>query len=253
MGTQNSTNIKDLLKTHPHNTVLTAEEMVRRGLSRELQRSAVRSGWLTRIGTGAYTVLEEAVSLEGAIYTLQEDCGLSVHQGGYTILNEKYGKTHNLSVARKPQLFCYRGEKVPAWFRANYGTTYELFITSFLPRDAGFTDFDNVNFTTKIPVIERAILEMLYLTPSIHTLQETYQVIELLGTVKPAVMQSLLEYCTSIKVKRLFLYMAEQAGLVWLKRIDLTKIDLGRGDREITKGGLYDKKYRITVGNVEAI
>jgi len=178
---------------------------------------------------------------------------LSVHQGGYTALNEKYGKTHNLTVARKPQLFSYRGEKVPAWFRANYGSSYDLFVTSFLPAEAGFIDYDTDNFTVKIPVIERAILEMLYLTPSIHTLQETYQVMELLGTVKPAVMQSLLECCASIKVKRLFLYMAERAGLVWVKRLDLTTIDLGRGDREITKGGQYDKKYRIVVGNVEEI
>lgn len=253
MDTQNNTNIKNILKYHSHNTVLTAEELLRRGLSRDLLRSAVRSGWLTRIGTGAYTVLEEPVSLEGVIYTLQKELGLSVHQGGYTVLNEKYGKTHNLTVARKPQLFCNRGEKVPAWFRAYYSSSYDLFVTSFLPPDAGFADDANVNFTVKIPVVERAILEMLYLTPSIHTLQETYQVIELLGTVKPAVMQSLLENCTSIKVKRLFLYMAEQAGLIWFKRIDQTTIELGRGDREITKGGRYDKKYRIVVGNVEAI
>lgn len=253
MSTQISANIKNLIKTHPHNTVLTAEEMLKRGISRELQRSAVRSGWLTRIGTGAYTVLDEPVSLEGAIYTLQKEQGLSVHQGGYTVLNEKYGKTQNLTVERKPQLFSYRGEKLPAWFRANYGSSYDLYVTSFLPPDAGFADDANANFTVKIPVVERAILEMLYLTPSVHTLQETYQVMELLGTVKPAVIQNLLENCTSIKVKRLFLYMAERAGLAWFKRIDLTTIDLGRGDREITKGGQYDKKYHITVGNVEAI
>ncbi len=227
--------------------------MLKRGVSRDLQRSAVRSGWLTRLGTGAYTVLEEPVSLEGALSTLQRELCLSVHQGGYTVLNEKYGKTHNLTVTRKPQLFCYRGEKVPAWFKAHYGSSYDLFVTSFLPSDAGFVDYDNVNFTVKIPVVERAILEMLYLTPSVHTLQETYQVMELLGTVKPLVIQSLLECCTSIKVKRLFLYMAERAGLAWFKRIDHTNIDLGRGDREITKGGQYVKKYQIVVGNVEEI
>lgn len=253
MSTQISANIKNLIKSHPHNTVLTAEEMLRLGISRELQRSAVRSGWLTRIGTGAYTVLDESVGLEGAVYTLQKELGLSVHQGGYTVLNEKYGKTHNLTVERKPQLFCYRGEKLPAWFRANYGSSYDLFVTSFLPSDTGFADYDNVNFSVKIPVVERAILEMLYLTPSVHTLQETYQVIELLGTAKPAVMQRLMESCTSIKVKRLFLYMAERAGLAWFKRIDMARIDLGRGDREITKGGQYAKKYRIIVGNVEEI
>lgn len=253
VSTYISTNIKYLLKNHPHNTILTTEEMLRQGVSRDLQRSAIRAGWLTRIGAGAYTVLEEPVSLDGVIYTLQNDLGLSVHQGGYTALNEKYGKTHNLNVARKTQLFSYRGEKLPAWFRANYGSSCDIYTTSFLPPDEGFTVYDAVNFKVKIPVVERAILEMLYLTPSVHTLQETYQVIELLGTVKPAVMQKLLESCSSVMVKRLFLYMAEHAGLAWFKRLDLSKIDLGRGDREITKGGLYDKKYRIVVGNVEAI
>ena len=253
MSTKKHANIKLLLKNHPHNTILTAEEMVRQGVSRDLQRSAIRSGWLTRIGAGAYTVLEEPVSLEGALYTLQNDLGLSVHQGGYTALNEKYGKTHNLPVSRKTQLFSYRGEKLPAWFRANYGSSCDIYTTSFLPPDAGFTVYDAVNFKVKIPVVERAILEMLYLTPSVHTLQETYQVIELLSTVKPSVIQNLLEVCTSVKVKRLLLYMAERAGLAWFKRLDLSKIDLGSGDREITKGGLYDKKYRIVIGNVEAI
>jgi len=47
--------------------------------------------------------------------------------------------------------------------------------------------------------------------------------------------------------------MAERAGLAWVKRLDLASIDLGSGDREITKGGQYDKKYRIVVGNVEEI
>lgn len=248
-----STNIKQILKIHPHDTVLTAEKLLKQGLSRDLQWSAVRSGWLTPIGTGAFTILQKQVSLEGALYTLQKELGMSIHQGGHTALSEKYGKTHNLAVARNPQLFCYRGEKVPAWFQSNYGSVFDLFTTTFLPSDIGLTEHDTGNFTLYIPVQERAILEMLYLTPSVHTLQETYQILELLTTLRPVVLQSLLEACTSVKVKRLFLYMAELAGLAWVKRIDLTKIDLGHGDREITKGGQYNKKYRIVIGNVEEI
>lgn len=252
MSTKKSTNIKKIMKSHSHNTVLTAEEMLRSGFSRDLQRSAVRSGWLTRIGSGAYTVLNEQVSLEGAIYTLQKELNMSIHLGGYTVLNEKYGKTHNITIDRKPQLFCYRGERLPVWFRKKFESTYDLFTTSFLPIDAGFIQEEQSNFTIKIPAAERAILEMLYVTPSHQTLQETYQVMELLGTLKPALMQSLLENCTSIKVKRLCLYMAEKAGLAWFKRIDPNAIDLGKGDREITKNGQYNKKYRIVVANVEA-
>ena len=73
MSTKNSTNIKIILKNHSHNTVLTADSMLKKGFSRELQRSAVRSGWLTRIASGVYTVLGEEVSLEGALYTLQKE------------------------------------------------------------------------------------------------------------------------------------------------------------------------------------
>jgi len=40
---------------------------------------------------------------------------------------------------------------------------------------------------------------MLYLTASVHTLQETYQILELLTTLRPAVVQSSLEACISFK------------------------------------------------------
>jgi len=198
-------------------------------------------------------MLDETVELEGALWTLQNELGMSIHHGGYTVLSEKYGKSHNVHISRKPQLFAYRGEKLPAWFDGHYSNRYDLYTTSFLPVDTGFIDDDAVNFTIRIPSVERAILEMLYLTPSVHTVQETYQVMELLTTAKPAEFQRLLESCTSIKVKRLFLYMAEHTGYAWFKRISLDAIELGRGDREITRGGHYDRKYRITVGNVEAI
>lgn len=242
-----------MLRTHPHATVLTVEGMLRCGMSRELIRSAVRSGWLTRFGHGAYTMLEETVGLEGAIWTLQNELNMSVHQAGYTVLSDKYGKSHNLYTSRKSQLFAYRGEKLPAWFSGQYSSLFDLHTTTFLPTDTGFVGHDAVNFTIRIPSVERAILEMLYLTPSVHTIQETYQVMELITTARPAEFQQLLESCTSVKVKRLFLYMAERTGYAWFKRISLDAVDLGRGDREITRGGHYDRKYHIIVGNVEAI
>ena len=71
--------------------------------------------------------------------------------------------------------------------------------------------------------------------------------------VKPKEFQKLLENCSSIKVKRLFLYIAEKIGHSWFKRLDLTKINLGKGVREITKGGSYNSKYNIIIGNIEEI
>jgi hypothetical protein len=41
--------------------------------------------------------------------------------------------------------------------------------------------------------------------------------------------------------------MAEKAGHSWLKHIDLSKIDLGKGKRSIVSGGVYISKFEITV------
>ena len=253
MSTPDGTNIKQLLKKHPRDTVLTARQLLAYGVSKALQRVYIRSGWLKRIGPGAYILLEDTVSLDGAIHALQTGLGLSIHLGGYSALGERYGKTHNLPVARASELFAFRGEKLPAWFRSNYAANCVVFYSSFLPAEAGLADFNSGGFTVKISSLERAILEMLYLSPERHTLRETYQIMELLTSVKPALIQSLLEQCSSVKVKRLFLYMSDRAGHAWINRLDLSKIALGSGVREIEKGGKVDKKYNIVIGDLGEI
>ena len=70
---------------------------------------------------------------------------------------------------------------------------------------------------------------------------------EMLSLVPPFKVQELLEDCKSIKVKRLFLYMAEKAGHDWLKMLDLSKISLGTGKRATVKNGVYNAKYQITI------
>ena len=101
--------------------------------------------------------------------------------------------------------------------------------------------------------IERSVLEMLYLAPDKNSLKEIYQLMEMLNVLKPKLMQELLENCSSIKVKRLFLYIAEKLDYPWFKKIDISKIDLGKGKRVIEKGGKLDKKYNIVIGNIEEI
>jgi len=73
------------------------------------------------------------------------------------------------------------------------------------------------------------------------------RVMESLLTLRPVLVQELLEACTSVKVKRLFLYMAQTANLPFVQKLDLTKTNLGKGDRTVVKEGRLDPKYRITV------
>jgi hypothetical protein len=68
-----------------------------------------------------------------------------------------------------------------------------------------------------------------------------------LGNLSPRKLQTLLVACRSVKVKRLFLWFAERHQHAWLKKLDRSRIDLGRGKRMLVRGGKLDPKFNITV------
>ncbi len=247
------TNIKSILASHPRNTVVTVKWLLSRGITRDMVRNYLENGWLSRIGNGAYCILDEAVSLDGALSSIQNELGLSVHKGAWTALSEVHGKTHNLFAARECMLFAARGEKLPAWFKGAYGETYTCRHTAFLPPSLGLVEARYDGFTALVSSPERAMLELIYLCPSVYTPQECYQIMELLVTVQPVKLQELLEQSSSVKVNRLFLYLAETAGHAWFKRLDVSRITLGSGIREIVKGGHYENKYHLVIDEVRAI
>jgi hypothetical protein len=47
--------------------------------------------------------------------------------------------------------------------------------------------------------------------------------------------------------------MSDRAGHAWRNRLDLSRISLGSGVREIEKGGKVDKKYDIVIGDLGEI
>lgn len=188
------------------------------------------------------------VGYEGAIYALQKQTNSTVHPGGRTALS-LLGKSHYLELdARKVILFGTIGEKLPAWFKEHdWGVTIEYYSTSFLPSELGMKELEFKNFSIEVSGAARAFMECLYLAPEKQDLVECYELMEGLNNLVPDQVQALLESCNSIKVTRLFLYMAEKAGHKWFQYLDPEKFDLGRGKRSIVKGGVYVNKYQITV------
>ena len=128
-----------------------------------------------------------------------------------------------------------------------WGIKLELCRTDFLPHDVGLVDVDSKTFSVKASGSARALMECLYLAPEKFDLMEAYQIMEGLTTLRPTKVQQLLEQCRSVKVKRLFLFMAEHAGHPWVKHLDLTKIETGAGVRSLADGGVYVPKYQITI------
>jgi hypothetical protein len=104
-----------------------------------------------------------------------------------------------------------------------------------LPAKTELVPFEEMNFSILISGPERALLECLHLAPHKLDLIECYQIMEGLSNLRPKLVQQLLAKCTSIKIKRLFLFMATKAQHQWLNFVDQKKIDLGRGDRSVIK------------------
>ncbi|MDR1195333.1 MAG: type IV toxin-antitoxin system AbiEi family antitoxin [Endomicrobium sp.] len=249
MSTKTTTFLKKLDFILP-NTVALSSWLKEQGISNDLQQRYKRNGWLKPIGTGAFLKFSsKKASFTGAVYTLQKQADLSVHIGAMAAL-VLHGKTHYGRFKNNWQLFANRGVILPKWFKKyDFGSNdrWKLFNTDFLPEGLALQEYDTGNFTVKISQLERAALEALYLAPKDAGLQEMYEIFGQLRNLRPNVLQNLLEQCKSIRVKRLFMFLAEKQRQAWFKRLDLSKIYLGSGARKITKNGKFDSKYNIVI------
>jgi hypothetical protein len=248
MSAEKPTKINRLLQSQPSGVVLQSFWLAEQGYSLDLQKRYRAGKWLKSIGTGAMIRAGDKVGYEGAVYALQTQSNLSVHPGGKTALS-LLGKAHYLEMtAKKITVFGERGEKLPAWFcKRDWGVKIDYHQTSFLPANLGIIEIELKNFNLKISGAVRALMECLYLAPHKQGIVECFELMEGLNNLRPREVQNLLEKCESVKVKRLFLYLAEKAGHSWLKQLNLKNIDLGSGKRMIESGGVYVAKYQITV------
>ena len=251
MTTDNEAKLKKLLGAHLPGTAYVAAWLEWRGISRDLQAYYRKSGWLESLGRGALKRPSELVTWQGGLYALQAQSSLPVHAGALTALALQ-GFSHYVRLgAEDVFLFSTPKTNLPAWFKnRDWGQKVNRFSTSVLPPSLGLADYQAGAFSIKISGPERAMLECLHLAPDTLDLVECYQVMEGLTTLRPKLLQPLLEQCSSVKVKRLFLYMAEKAGHAWFKRLDIKTLDLGSGDREITKGGIYVSRYGLILPEV---
>ena len=249
MNIQNRNKLKTLLNKWPQGSIATSQWLRSLGISRQLVQSYIQAGWIKSLGPGAYQRADLEVTWYKALMGLQKQMKLSVHIGGPTAIFLR-GASHYLRPSDKDSVFLFSSPRVslPKWFyRYPWKQSIEHIKTSFLPPKLA-TSADNYQ-NTKIILssLERAIMECLYISPNKFEILECYQILEGLRLLRPNALQKVLINCHSIKVKRLFLYMAEKAQLSVLKKLKLESISLGSGDRSIVKNGVYDSKYKISI------
>ncbi len=218
------------------------------GISPQHTQKYVASGWIEPVAAGVFKRPGEALSWAGALRSLQTQSGLAVHAGALTAL-EAHGYAHYVRM-KTPTVFLFAetGTRLPKWFAEHdWECAPHLTQTKLLPSDLAVSETRIDGFVLMCSSPERAILEALHLAPKHIALAELAEITDALRTLRPKLMQSLLEACNSTKVRRLFLFLAERSDLPVLKHLDLARIDLGRGDRTLKAGGTYIAKYGLIV------
>ena len=118
-------------------------------------------------------------------------------------------------------------------------------------KSLGLTSQKVENYSVDLSTRELAMFEVLYLLGKHETYKNAMILMEGLNTLRPALVQELLEKCSSIRAKRLFMYLAEKFNHPWLEFVSLTNVNFGKGKRVIEEGGHFDNKYNISVPKVE--
>lgn len=254
--------------------------LTRHGYSTALRSQYVSAGWLQQPARRVYRQPRGEVRWEQVVVSLQLLLGRQLVVGGRSAL-ELGGFAHYLGRPER-EVHLYGPARAPSWlgdlkldtcfhihnsrrlFAADDVDAWFHSLAGALEAKSGVKAPESDHFrilpwshwswplTYSTP--ERAILELVDELPDRETFHQADMLVEGLSSLSSRRLQRLLLACTSIKVKRLFLFFADRHQHSWLKHLDKDAIDLGSGNRVLVKGGRLDKRYRITVpGDLDGV
>lgn len=252
MAGEGRSKINQLLKKWPSGVVAVMPWLERQGAYQQLMHEYEKTAWVRRIGRGAYAREgEKKVEWTGGLYALQEQLGLPIHAGGKTALSvQGYGHFLPMGQGMTVTLFGLPNVKLPLWFKQyRWGVKLRYTTTNVFMSQSkrSFTQKDMGSYAVRLSTPERAMMEVLYEVPKRESYEEAKLLMGGLTTLRPRLVQALLEDCASVKVKRLFMVLAESCEHAWAKKLDLSQVEFGKGKRMLVKGGRLDSTYHITV------
>ena len=235
--------------------VATKKWLLTQGLSRHTLDNARKSRKLQLLAAGVYAHDRAQVTWQSIASSLQRIYESPVDVGGMTALQLE-GFAHYLSTNRQVIVELYSEAKAPAWLkRLNIGASFRWHNAKTLWRSGSLPpgQFEKAHTWQEhqpplnISCPEKANLEMLSDVPQRVSFDHADELMQGMTSLSPKKLRPLLMACRSVKVKRLFLWLAERQGYVWFDKLDVREFDLGTGDRVIFRGGKFESKYRITV------
>ncbi|MDD2437847.1 MAG: type IV toxin-antitoxin system AbiEi family antitoxin domain-containing protein [Massilibacteroides sp.] len=217
------------------------------GYSDQLLKKYRDSGWLTTLAKGVMIRTGDKLRSFSVLESYNEQLKKNFHIAAHSAL-ELSGFNHYVPMGKPLLIIGHpKQEPVPAWMlEGDFDRSLKFFSTGTFPKP------QLVPFNVEYPhlqasVPEQAFLECLLLAPKKYSYMDLYYIMEQLTTLRPLVLQPLLENTDNLKVKRMFLFMAEKAGHYWFHSLDTGKLDLGSAKHQLVENGVYVSKYKITV------
>lgn len=246
MPLETRSKLNRMLHMHNNGGLYFSDWLRRQDYSDQLLRQYRTAGWLCSLGSGVMYRTGDDLSAYAAIASYNEQCGKRYRIAAHSAL-ELFGYYHYVPMGKPVLMVAHQEAHTPLWMKSEkFDRTISTFSTdTFGELQEEERMVDGHKLLSSSP--EQAFMECLLLAPKRYALMDLYYIMEQLTSLRSAKIQALLETTKNLKVKRLFLYMAEKAGHYWFEELDISKIELGTSKLQIVKGGVYVSKYKITI------
>lgn len=263
MAGQKATKLNSLLAQLGDGWLAPSAWLAARGYPRSLLGHYVQRGWLHSPARGVFYRAGSKPSWQMVVFSLQRLAGLPLHVGGRHALS-LHGQDHYLHMG-PATVTLYGPARLPVWVnRLGLAERFTLRPDAKLGlaplavallddrerlRETGLDLLpgDRPGCPLAVSMPERAILELLLEVPQSASTAEADAILQGMARLRPAVVSALLHRCASVKVKRLFLALAERHDHAWFAHLDLDGVDLGAGKRVLRVGERLHPKYRISL------
>ena len=239
----------------PFGLLATRQWLLHQGVSLHCLDNAIKSQKLLPLATGVYTQYSAPLRWEGVVASLQRMAETPVHVGGLSAL-ELAGLAQYLSLSPHGTIHLYATKKLPSWLaRLEHSVVFEPHGSKSLWPDEIMSSSKYVKSHTwqeGVPALvfscpEKALLESLINVPESMSFEHADQLMQGLVNLSPRKLDALLQACKHVRVKRLFLWLAQRQNYAWFQHLDRDKYDLGAGKRVVAVGGKLNSDYLITV------
>ncbi len=247
MSIDSNNKLNQLLQKKNQGGLYFSARLKENGYSDQLLKRYRDSGWLTALSKGVMYRTGDTLRSFSVLESYNSQLAKKYHIAAHSAL-ELTGFNHYVPMGRAVLMIGHpKQEPVPAWMKS---LNLDYSLKFFSPETFSKPQF--VLFNTNYPHIlssvpEQAFLECILLAPTYYSYVDLYYIMEQLTTLRPEIVQELLENTNNLKVKRMFLYMAEKAAHYWFESLYPEKIKLGTGKHQLVENGVYIPKYKITV------